>query len=98
MSQLDQAVAEAREAFATLTNLMATHGVGFSGIEAFVQSPVGLGGVSVAMAYEQWARKMNAVACILAHQEGKGDSSRLTTADRQRFTVGAFTLVQEAAK
>ncbi|KAB2347501.1 hypothetical protein [Actinomadura rudentiformis] len=97
MPQLDQAVEEAKETFAVLTKLMAEHGISFLDIETFVQRPVGLAGVSVAMAYEQWARKMNTVACLLAHQQGIDDSSRLSTLDRQRLTVAAFSLVQEVS-
>ncbi|MFG2003486.1 hypothetical protein ACGFNU_30435 [Spirillospora sp. NPDC048911] len=97
MSQLDQAVAEAQEIFAILARLMAEHGISFLDISTSVQHPVGLEGVAVAMAYEQWARKLNTVAALLAHQEGIDDSSSLSLPDRQRLTVAAFSLVQEAS-
>ncbi|GAA2600079.1 hypothetical protein SMC26_19610 [Actinomadura fulvescens] len=97
MSQLDQAVGEAKETFVVLARLMAEHGISFIDIDTSVRSPVGLAGVSVAMAYEQWAQKLNTVACLLAHQEGIDDSAGLTLPDRQRLTVAAFSLVQESS-
>ncbi|MCD0448412.1 hypothetical protein LO762_04255 [Actinocorallia sp. API 0066] len=86
---LDKAVEKAKKSFFDLFGLMMAYELDFKILTLLLEWPT-----PVAAAYKQWAADTNAVARILAARDGVEDGDKLSEADRARYTVRAWELIE----